>query len=93
MGRAAAQPQSSRRYSQKKPFQMMPKSEKIGKKKLSNWKKIPKIGNMNKIMDGIFPWDVQSPRSPLGFAGAEMGRVILDGKYFGKTIPVAQQIK
>lgn len=43
-------------------------------KKIVKLSKTPEIGNMNRIMAGIFPWGIQSllqcqglPRSPLGF--------------------------
>lgn len=60
------------------PEKAIPNDAKIGKKywgKKVKSSKIPKTGNMNKIMDRIFPLDIQSPlqcqilpQSPLGFA-------------------------
>lgn len=53
------------------PEKAIPSAVKIGKKRKKKFKlekKIPKIGNMNKIMDGIFLWDIQSSQSSLGFA-------------------------
>lgn len=42
-------------------------------KKIVKMSKVPKIGNMNKIMAGIFPWDTESPLQCLGLPWTPLG--------------------